>query len=311
METVKIILNSYAGRGRGEREAGPIQAAFRRNNVPFDLAQTTAPAEATALARRARQDGYAIVAAVGGDGTVHEVVNGLAQATPAGEPVEGLAVLPVGSGNDFSDMVGAARDFDAAVRAIGQGNTRRVDLGQVEAFDGRNSIQRYFDNNLGIGFEAQVTVESRKIRRLRGFAIYLWAALRALWAYDQPHFELAWTDESGTSHQTAKPMLLISIGNSCRTGGAFYLTPDAVMDDGLLDLAFADALPQIGILNLLPRAMTKTGLYNQRAVHFGQLRSACIAARQPVPVHVDGEILSQEVQKLTVTVQPGRLQVIV
>ncbi|MCY3710994.1 MAG: diacylglycerol kinase family lipid kinase [Caldilineaceae bacterium] len=311
METVKIILNPYAGRGHGGRVAAEIETAFRRGNVPFEIEETGGPGEAASLARRARLDGCAIVAAAGGDGTVHEVVNGLAEATPEDRTVEGLAVLPAGSGNDFSDVAGAPRDFDEAVHAIRVGNTRSVDLGLVEAYDGRDTLRRYFDNNLGIGFEAQVAVESRNIKRLRGFAIYLWATLRALRAYDQPFFEVNWTDGDGNRHETAKPMLLVSIGNTRRTGGAFYLTPDAVMDDGLLDLAFAGALSQLGILNLLPRAMTRTGLYGQKSVTFGRLRSASIAVQQPVPVHTDGEILSPGIEKLTVEVQPGRLQVIV
>ena len=311
METVKVILNPYAGRGRGGKVTGEIEAAFRRGNVPFEIAETSVPGEGISLARRARLDGYAIVAAAGGDGTVHEVVNGLAEATPEDEKVQGLAVLQAGSGNDFADMAGSARGIDAAVHAIREGNTRDVDLGLVEAFDGHNTLRRYFDNNLGMGFEAQVTVESRKIKRLRGFVIYLWATLRALRAYDQPHFEVSWTDGAGHENRVAKEMLLVSIGNSRRTGGAFYLTPDAEMDDGLLDLAFADALSQLGILNLLPRAMTRTGLHGQKSVSFGRLRSARIAVRQPVPVHTDGEILSRNIERLSVEVQPGRLQVIV
>ncbi len=311
METVKVILNPYAGRGRGGRVADALEAAFRRGNVPFELTETRGPGEAISLARQARLDGYAIVAAAGGDGTVHEVLNGLAQATPDGETVRGLAVFPAGSGNDFSDMAGAARDFDAGVQAIRAGRTRTVDLGLVEAFDGRDTMHRYSGNNIGVGFEAQVTVESRKIKRLRGFAIYLWATFRALRAYDQPYFEVSWTDGEGKVHEAAMPMLLVSIGNTRRTGGAFYLTPDAVMDDGLLDLAYAEALSRLGILNLLPRAMTSTGLQGQKAVHFGRLRSVRITVRQPVPVHTDGEVLAQGVEKLTVVVQPGRLQVFV
>lgn len=311
METVKVILNPYAGRGRGGRIAGDIETAFRRGGVPFEIEESGGPGEAVAIARRARSDGYAIVAAAGGDGTVHEVVNGLAQATPENKVVEGLAILPSGSGNDFSDIVGVSRDFDEAVQAIRAGNTRTVDLGLVEAFDGRDTLRRYFDNNVGLGFEAQVSVESRKIKRLRGFVIYLWATLRAMRAYDQPFFEVSWTDGEGTRHVAAKPMLMVSVGNTGRTGGAFYITPDAVVDDGLLDIAFAGALSQFGILNLLPRTMTRTGLYGQKSVTFGLLRSATIAVRQPVPVHTDGEILSLGIEKLTVEVLPGRLQVIV
>lgn len=310
METVKVILNPYAGRGRGKRDSGEIRAAFERAGVPYDLVETTAVGEATSLARGARLDGFAVIAAAGGDGTIHEVVNGLAQATPEEETVAGLALLPAGSGNDFSDLIGAPRAYDEAVEAIRRGVTRRVDLGRVEAFDGRNVVRRYFDNNLGVGFEAQVTVESGKVKRLRGFAIYLWAVLRALRAYEQPRLEMAWSDGEGAAHQAVKRMLLISIGNGSRVGGGFYLTPDAVMDDGLLDLTLVDALSRLDILRLLPRAMTATGLYGQKAVRFGKLRSACITAGQPVAVHADGEILSQEVERLSVAVEPGRLQVV-
>lgn len=311
MEPVKVILNPYAGRGRGGRVASAIEAAFKRNDVPFEIAETTGPGEAICLARQARLDGYAIVAAAGGDGTVHEVMNGLAQATPDDKTVQGLAVFPAGSGNDFSDMAGAPRDYDAGVQAIRAGKTRTVDLGLVEAFDGRETLHCYSGNNIGVGFEAQVTVESRKIKRLRGFAIYLWAAMRALRAYEQPFFEVSWTDGEGHVHEAAMPMLLVSIGNTKRTGGAFYLTPEAVMDDGLLDLAYAEAKSRLGILNLLPRAMTMTGLQGQKGVRFGRLQSARIALRKPVPVHTDGEVLTHKVEKLTVAVQPGRLQVIV
>jgi diacylglycerol kinase family enzyme len=159
--------------------------------------------------------------------------------------------------------------------------------------------------------EWKMAVESRKIKRLRGFAIYLWAAMRALRAYEQPFFEVSWTDGEGHVHEAAMPMLLVSIGNTKRTGGAFYLTPEAVMDDGLLDLAYAEAKSRLGILNLLPRAMTMTGLQGQKGVRFGRLQSARIALRKPVPVHTDGEVLAHEVEKLKVAVQPGRLQVIV
>lgn len=311
MQSVMIILNPYAGRGHGGSVSAEIQEAFRRGNVSFELAETNAQDEATALAKQARQEGFEMIAAAGGDGTINEVVNGIAEATPEDETVGGLAVLPVGSGNDFADMVGAARSFDAAVNAIREGKSRRVDLGLVEAQDSERTYRRFFDNNLGVGFEAQVTVESRQIKRLRGFAIYVWAALRALRAYDQPHFELGWTDGDGATHTESKPMLLISIGNSQRTGGAFYLTPDAEMDDGLLDMAFADAQSKIGILNLMPRAMTRTGLYSQKSVYFSRLRSICISSEKPVPVHTDGEVLSQGIEKLSITVQPGRLQVIV
>lgn len=310
VETVKVILNPYSGRGGGGRARGQIEEAFRRAGVDCEIVETSHEGEAISLAQQAREAGYEIVAAAGGDGTINEVVNGLAAATPEDEPVRGLAILPVGSGNDFADMFGAKRDLRAAVQTIRQGNSRRVDLGLVEVFDGQKTIQRYFDNNLGMGFEAQVTAESRKIKKLRGFAIYLWAVIRSLRAYDQPHFEVGWTNGTGKVDSVARRSLLISLGNSRRTGGGFYITPDAEMDDGLLDLGIADALSTVGILALLPRAMSENGLRGHDAVHYAKVRSVCVAVAEPVPVHTDGEIVSLNAEKLSVEVQPNRLEVL-
>ncbi len=307
---VFIVLNPYSGRGRGERIAGRIRRAFQEAEVPFRLVITDGPGHAIELARRARADGFPIVAAAGGDGTVNEVVNGLAQAVGPDAPVGTLLVLPIGSGNDFAAMAGAPRELVRAARSVREGRLHAVDLGHARLVtaDG-GAVERYFDNNMGLGFEAQVTVESQRIARLRGFLIYLGAVFMALRRYDQPHVELTWVDEQGVEHRRAQPALLVTFGNSRRTGGGFYLTPDAKMDDGLLDMGVADALTTVQILKLLP--LTLFGAHrNSPVFHLTRCREAHLRFQGPVPVHTDGEVITEAAVEAHVTVQPGRLRLL-
>lgn len=310
-QPVFVILNPYSGRGQGERMARRIRKAFEQAQVPFRLVITDGPGHAVELARLARLDGFPVVAAAGGDGTVNEVVNGLAQAVGPDDPVGTLLVLPVGSGNDFASMVGAAKDLEQAARSVHNGRLRQVDLGHatLTAQGETEPITRYFDNNMGLGFEAKVTVESRKITRLRGALIYLWAVFRALRRYDQPDAEIRWVDGEGQEHRMAQSVLLVTFGNSRRTGGAFYLTPDAVMDDGLLDIGVADALNTLQILKLLP--LTFFGAHrNNPAFHLSRCREAHIRFGIPVPVHTDGEVVTETAVEAHVVVHPRRLQVL-
>lgn len=309
-QRVKVILNPYSNRGGAGQGVEGLCTALRGAGLAADIALTDKMGDAIELARQAKLDGYDVIAAAGGDGTVNEVVNGLALATPDGENVGPLAVLPMGSGNDFSDMLGITRELAAGIKAIQEGRTRQIDLCLATIHEEGREITRYFDNNMGAGFEAQVTVESRKITRLRGFAIYLWAVIRALRAYDQPQFQVAWTDAAGEVHQVDQRSLLVTLGNSRRTGGGFFMTPDALMDDGLLDMGIARALTTPKILALLPQVMAGTHR-NHPAMRFVRCSSVCIATKAPVPVHTDGEIVSVAAKALSAQIQPGRLTVVV
>ncbi|MBX3054286.1 MAG: diacylglycerol kinase family lipid kinase [Caldilineaceae bacterium] len=308
-QRVKVILNPYSNRGGAGRDADVLSAALNAGGVAADVVLTQKSGDGVELARQAKLDGYDVIGAAGGDGTVNEVVNGIAQATPEGEIVGPLAVFPMGSGNDFSDMASLPRGLVESARIVHAGHTRDIDLCRATVHEESREFTRYFDNNMGAGFEAQVTVESRKITRLRGVAIYLWAVVRALRQYDQPHFDVAWTEADGQVHQVSQRSLLITLGNSRRTGGGFFMTPDALMDDGLLDMGIAQSLNTPRILALLPRVMAGTHR-NHPAMRFVRCTSVCIATKMPVPVHTDGEILSTEAIGLSAQVLPGRLRVL-
>jgi YegS/Rv2252/BmrU family lipid kinase len=307
MEAVKIILNPYSGRGRGDQLRRQIGDTFSRAGIDHEIAVTDGPGHGIELAQAAREAGYRVIAAAGGDGTVSEVMNGIALATPPGETVGTLALLPVGSANDFTDELGYPRDLSAAVEIIASGRRRRVDLGYVEVDGGERS--RYFDNNMGMGFEARVTMESYKIKRLQGSALYVAAALRTLPQFKAPHLELSCELENGETWQRSDPTLLVTIGNTRRTGGGFYLTPDALPDDGYFDVGIAKALPVWRVMTLLPKALYGKHT-SDSAVTMLRCRTIHARCEEGLPVQLDGEILAQAAHEVRVEVQPLRLEII-
>lgn len=310
MEKIFVVLNPKSGRGTGGQSVEVIRQAMNAAQIPFDLFQTTRGREAIEVAREAKRSGYGIVAAAGGDGTINEVVNGLAQAAAPGEPVGPLAILPVGTGNDFATMVGTPAKLSDAVNAIKRGQTRNIDLSHAQVRTQTGFLSHYFDNNLGLGFEAQVTVESYKITQIRGFAVYLLAVLKALRAYEHPRVQIQWCTPQGQTRRVEQHALMVSVGNSRRTGGGFYITPDAVIDDGMLDLAIARGLNTPQILALLPRVMVGAHR-NHPAVRLTRCTALTIVSDIPVPLHTDGEVITEEALALSITLEPGRLQVIV
>lgn len=308
MHPVKVILNPYSGRGYGGRVRQVVEAALQGAGVPFDLALTEGPGHGIELARRAKREGYGVVAAAGGDGTISEVVNGLVQAAPDGAAGV-LAVLPTGTGNDFASMVGASRKLDVAAQAIAQGSTQRIDVGVATVRTAEKTLRRYFDNNMGIGLEAAVTIESYKIKRLSGTMLYLTAALRTVLKMHAPLMRVEWQDAGGGTGRRERLTLIISIGNSARTGGGFYLTPGARLDDGLLDVAMADDVSKLHVFGLLPKALFGKHTAHP-AVTMLRVRRLLVAIPEGTPVQLDGEVIAEAAQSVEVAVLPAKLDVV-
>lgn len=309
-ERVKIILNPYSGRGEGARAKARLCQALTEAKLNFDLAETNGVGHGIELAREASLAGFTTVVAVGGDGTVSEVMNGLAQAAPPGKTAGKLAVIPLGSGNDFAAMVGCKPEIAQAVQGIIAGKTRRIDLGQAIIHAGDQRIERYFDNNMGVGFEAWVTLESYKLKHFSGTLLYVTAALRALWSYRPPHMNLVWQAPDGVTNERHDKTLLVSVGNSRRTGGGFYLTPDARMDDGLLDIAIADAIPTYRTLLLLPQALLGKHT-SDKAITMSRCRQLQITCPEGLPVQLDGEVVTKHAEQVEIRILPKRLEVVV
>jgi diacylglycerol kinase (ATP) len=310
MPTYKIIINPAAGRGAGEHIRPTLEKILDRAGVSYEVTETTGPGDATRIAREAFLGPDDVIVAVGGDGTAHEIVNGLVLGAQergewaSGKPVGTLGIIPVGSGDDLAWGLGFPQvDTEEACRILLADHRRVVDLGQVTDDRERTEI---FHNHLGGGFEAAVAIESLKLRGLPGMLLYLIAVARIVPQYHHP---VPVTVINGGVTST-RPTLLVSAANGGRTGRTFKIAPDAHPDDGLLDLIVASTSSVARILWLLPHFMRGTHTHLNRWVTMDRISHLFVEAPGGIPVHLDGEIYNPSAKRLEVTVLPGRLQVV-
>jgi diacylglycerol kinase family enzyme len=288
-----VILNPWAGRGQAERRLKKVLGGRR-----CELWPTSGPGHAEELAVLAAREGFGTVAAAGGDGTVHEVANGLLR---AGRPEVVCGVIPLGSANDY------AYSLDRMQRENGTGaarGVRPVDVGVVRDLAGR---ERYFINCLGLGFNGAVTMEARRIKRLQGLALYGLATLRALWY----HFAAPVMDVVVDGKGRRVPTLLLSVAIAHREGG-FMLAPNARLDDGLFDYLHVGDLSRWEVLRFLPRVATAGPPTDYPKVRIGRCREMAVQSDAPLVVHIDGEFFCRpenDVRAIQIGILPGALGV--
>lgn len=264
--------------------------------LAYDLVTTGQAGEAVTLAHAAVSDGYETIVAVGGDGTVNEVVNGMMDAVGP-QPACTLGVIPLGSGNDFAKIPSLPTNVLGACHRLAAGYSVALDLGRVN--------DRYFVNGVGLGFDAQVSVEATKIPWLTGLPLYLLAVLRTLLlSYKTPEATIQLDDRTIRQSIT---MCYVGIGRCA--GGGFWLTPDADASDGLFDVAIARGLSRLGILRLLPEVMKGTHV-DKEPVTMARSRRLVVDLEEPVSVHADGELIYQAARHLEFEVLPQRLRVL-
>jgi YegS/Rv2252/BmrU family lipid kinase len=269
----------------------------------LDIVLTEYPGHARELARQAVNDGYELVVAAGGDGTISEVVNGLVQGNRASTR---LGVIPIGSGNDLAWSLGISTEVATAVRSLFTGRPKTVDLARVEDDHGRFRI---FDNNMGIGFDATIVIESETITRIHGFMMYLLATLRTIaFYYDTPHLEMRFDEE-----KLAQPSLLLAFGVGPRGGGGFLLTPNARPDDDLIETCLVNPVGRLTMMMMMMKVMKgKHG--SHPAVTLRQNRQITVKSDRPMPIHTDGEVFAypkDNVRQVTVTSLPAAIEVVV
>ena len=296
MNTTKIIVNPYANRWKAKAAIPDIERACRKIGLDYELVVTEGPDHGIELAREAALAGFSPIVSAGGDGSISEVVNGLMRA--AGDGVAGpLGIIPLGTADDFADMLGLEKEVETACRVVLAGHTRTIDVGCVNG--------RYFDNNSAVGLEPMVTITQAAMKRLQGLPRYILAALKAILGHRPWHMRLAWDDG-----EYEGPIALISVGNTRRTGGAFWMTPRAEMDDGYLDFVFAGGLGRLKLLRLLPT--TFDGSHVERPeVTYVRTTRLTIESDPPTPIQADGELFDLSATHVEYTILPGRLEVIV
>lgn len=312
---VAVILNPHAKWNQAGQMADRLTQLLEAAALPFVMQTTNAPNHAIALAKAAVDDGARVIVAAGGDGTVSEVINGIASADEAAQKVA-FSAFPIGTGNDFAAMAGIPLDLDEASRRIatylhcGEG-TRCVDIAQaqIETRDGQQ-MTRYIGNSMGLGLEAQVTIESHRAKYLPSSIVYVVGALRAIMRHATAQLQIEWEAENGERCSYEGDTLMLSAGNSPRVGGGFYMTRDAVMDDGLLDLAILGGhLSRRQMIGIMLRAM-RNEPFDPGEVRAERCRRVTLTCPGGTPIHVDGEVLTECATQIDVQLLPGRLTVL-
>jgi YegS/Rv2252/BmrU family lipid kinase len=291
LSTHLVILNPVAGRGRLRREWPRTADRLRAAGVDFEVAQTSAPGDAERIAADA--DGFDAVIAAGGDGTVHEVVNGLLRAGASAA----FGVLPLGSGDDFAKMLPAGDP----VERIARGTRRAFDAGRIHAGE-----TRYFANGMDVGFGAHASRNVRRVPRpFTGLGAYLGALALTLVRYPRLELRVQLDDAEPFSQTTA----MTAVMNGCGFGGSFRVCPGACADDGELDLLIAEGVGRLAILGLVPKIMRGTHAGHPR-LRLARARRVVLESDEPLLVEADGEIAFEAARRLEIDILPGALRVL-
>jgi len=315
MPSIHEINNPIAGRGRVKKHWPEVQQGLIDASIEFDVSATSAPLEAVTLAEKAATK-YSTVIAVGGDGTIHEVVNGLLHASSEGETIA-LGVVPLGNGDDFAKMIppqttigGKVFDWHIAIEKIAQGQTKLFDVGRMygdQLRSKQDNKPQYFMNGMDIGFGAQAALNFTKVPSfLTGMAAYLAAILKTLIDYHIPNVSIQIDDQKAFEQSTT----MTAITNGRCFGSGFWVCPEAQVDDGLLDVMVTQSVGRLKILRLIPKIMKGTHV-NEPILKNYRARRVVINSEHPLVVEADGEIPYPQTQHLEVQILDKKLRVIV
>jgi YegS/Rv2252/BmrU family lipid kinase len=269
-----FIINPVAGKGKTVRLIPDITEYCSSRDYSYEIVTTGYPGHATEIAKQKSDEEPCRIYSVGGDGTLNEVLNGMAGSGSS------LAVIPGGSGNDFIKSIIGNRIPDNILTATIEGTEKLIDFARVN--------DKYFINISSVGFDAEVAYQTghfKKLPLISGKLAYILGILSTIAICKNHHMELILDNEvvSGRS-------LLIAAGIGKYYGGGVFALPDAEIDDGLFDICHVEAFSRFNILRLFPQYIK--GLHKSiKGVHMYRSRKVEIRAEMPIPLNRDGEII--------------------
>ena len=273
-EEIHLILNPTAGRGRAAALRPRISRFFEERGARAVWHVTRRPGHASQI--------------------VGELPPGLPAVAGTGRP---MGVLPAGSGNDYVKALGIGGDLRRAMEVVLAGEARAVDAGEVNG--------EFFDNGLGIGFDAEVAAGVVKAPAyLGGAGRYMWSVARLLWGFTCHPARLSFDDGTAVESET----ILVAVALGTTYGARFRLAPEARLDDGAFDVVWSDRVSRAEVIRLIPSALRGTLLRHPK-VHMHRAREVEVKLGRVVPAHVDGEILPPT-RLFRARVLPGALRVL-
>jgi diacylglycerol kinase (ATP) len=267
---LKLIHNPAAGRGRAQRRAREVESHLRALGADVDIHASSSPADLTRVAAESSRGPYDRVVICGGDGTVNLAIRefDLQRGT--------LAIIPLGSGDDFARVLGIPREVRAACQLAVSGNARPVDIALA------NNLR--YAGVAGLGFDSEVArYANERVQWLRGSAVYLYAILRVL-----PRFRPLRVSIDGRPEE----VMFAVFANSSQYGSGIRIAPDASITDGRLDACIVHRTSRLQLLKTLPQAYTGTHV-RSRFVETRRAEVFRVDADPPLDVYADGERLTE------------------
>jgi len=271
LPSFQFLINPSAGHGKYEQIIHAIDDILSHTKYQYDIKILKHKGEAISLARDAA-DKYSVVVAVGGDGTVNEVFNGIMGTNAI------LGIIPAGTGNGFALELGLPTNPREACKVLLEGNAKSIDVGKV--------ADRYFLGTAGVGFDALISeAASKHLGPLRGMWMYFFTGA-IMFFKRKPQL----TNVKIDSETIQVTPLVIAIANTRRYGGTALIAPDALPDDGLLDVCIIEDMSVLRLLWHLRK------LFSGKHIHLPDVsiykgKNITISASEPIPAHVDGEAI--------------------
>ncbi len=285
----QLIVNPMSARGKMQKRWPQIQAVLQAEHFPYEVAFTERRGHAIALARAAVEAGFELVVAVGGDGTLNEVVNGMFVDGRPLNPAVLLGVIPSGTGSDFVRTVGLPHEALAAARQLAHATgTRAIDLGELLYHADGQSQHRYFANVAGMGFDAEVVERlERNGKRGRGTLPYLSTLVSTIFSYQNKDVTLRAGEQIVHARVNA-----VVICNGKYFGGGMMVGPNAALDDGLLDVVTIGDMNSFEVLVNTRKIYNGTHLALTKVAEY-RAKTVTVESAQRIWIEVDGELVGE------------------
>jgi len=281
-----LVFNPAAGRGRSKGALAEVESQLRRRNLDYELETTSGPNDATAIARRRLEAGTTLVVAVGGDGTLNEVINGMIEGDAGIVPGATVGVVPAGRASDFTRTFGIPKlPAHAAAHLDGPGSFP-IDIGKITLRDGGVPVTRYFANVAEAGMGAAVA------RRVHGMPAWLGPMdyLFAFWSV-LARFSAAAVSVDLIDRTYEGPALNVVVANGQFFGGGMKIAPKAAPTDGVLDIQIQLTSKREAIA-LLPKVYKGEHVPHEHIKEAKRVKVS-VTAEPPFPVEADGELIGQ------------------
>ena len=284
-----VIVNPNAGNGKGKKDWEKISNLLKNKTLPFTVKFTEKKGHAIHFTIEGIASGYRKIITVGGDGTLNEVVNGVFLSRVCPTTDISLALIPVGTGNDWGRMFGIPLDYEKAIDIICENKQMLHDAGLVSFFEGSEKRERYFINIAGLGFESVVVkrTNDQKDKGHGGKLIYFYNLLMSLISYKNTKAEIIIDGEIINAD-----VFSLNVGNGRYCGGGMRQTPRAIPDDGLLDVTIINGMGKFEIIRNLKILYDGTILQHPKIDGY-KCKNVKVSSKSVMFTEADGESLGQ------------------